>query len=99
VTIEDVAERVAGAAKLTVKVLVQRSRGNRRSEIRRIFAYVCHSEYGIPMTTIARYLAIAHSAASLAVRKGEELSENRKFTKVLKALRPKYFASHFISIS
>jgi hypothetical protein len=51
------------------------------------------------MTTIARYLAIAHSAASLAVRKGEELSENRKFTKVLKALRPKYFASHFISIS
>jgi hypothetical protein len=47
VTIEEAAERVAGAAKLTVKELVRRRRGNWRSDIRRIFAYVCYGEYGI----------------------------------------------------
>ena len=88
VTIEDVAERVARAAKLTVKDLVRRSRGNWRSEIRRIFAYICHREYGMPITAIARYLDIAHSPASLAARRGEELSTDKKYAKVLMALRP-----------
>ncbi|MBN1130819.1 MAG: transposase [Chitinispirillaceae bacterium] len=88
VSIDDVAEKVAGAAHLTVKDIVRRSRGNRRSDIRRIFAYVCRHDYGMPITAIARYLAIAHSPASLAVRRGGELAGDKQFAKVLKALRP-----------
>jgi chromosomal replication initiation ATPase DnaA len=88
VTIQDVAGKVARASGITEEQLLHRSRGNRRSEIRKVFAYLCYREFGFPITEIARYFKIAHSPASLSVRGGEILAKTKKYAKVLTALRP-----------
>ena len=87
-SIEDIAEKVTKIAGTSTKELLQRSRGNWRSNFRKLFAYICYREYGVSIVDIAEFLGIAHSAASLAVRQGENLSGDQLFAKVLIALRP-----------
>lgn len=87
-SIEDSAEKVTKIAGTSTKELLQGSRGNWRSNFRKLFAYICYREYGISIVDIAEFLGIAHSPASLAVRQGENPSGDPLFAKVLIALRP-----------
>ena len=88
VTVEDIAQRFVAAAGITINDLRRRGRGSGRSELRRLFSYVCHKMYDIPITEIAQFLEISHSPASVSVRIGEEIANDRRYLKVLTALRP-----------
>jgi putative transposase len=88
VSIEVIAEKVSAAAGIGVKELLQRSRGNWRADIRKVFAFICYREYNISIVAIARFLNIAHSAVSLAIRQAEKLRLKPDVVKLLLALRP-----------
>jgi REP element-mobilizing transposase RayT len=87
-TIDELAARFACALKLGKIELLCRARGNSRSAARKVFAYLCHREYGFSIVEIAHYLGCTHSPVSLAVRQGEEIAKTKEFANVLIALRP-----------
>jgi chromosomal replication initiation ATPase DnaA len=87
-SIEAIAEKVSAAAGIRVKELLQRSRGNWRADVRKVFAFICYREYSISIVAIAKYLNIAHSAVSLAIRQAEKLRLKPDVVKLLLALRP-----------
>jgi putative transposase len=88
-SIEDIAEKISAAAGIGVKELLQRSRGNWRADVRKVFAFICYREYNISIVAIAKFLNIAHSAVSLAIRQAEEVRLRPIAAKLLLALRPR----------
>jgi putative transposase len=87
-SIEALAEKVSAAAGINVQELLQRSRGNWHADVRKIFAFICYREYSISIVAIAKYLNIAHSAVSLAIRQAEGPGLKPYVVKLLIALRP-----------
>jgi REP element-mobilizing transposase RayT len=86
--IDDVATKIAKAAGIAKHELWWRGRANRRSALRKIFAYICYRMYGFTIAEVARYLDCTHSPMSLAARQGQELAGKKEFTNILIALRP-----------
>jgi hypothetical protein len=79
---------VSAAAGMGVKELLQRSRGNWRADVRKVFAFICYREYDIPIVAIAGFLKIAHSAVSHAMRQAEAFRQKSNAAKLLSAVRP-----------
>jgi len=87
-TITDLALRFAAVAGIGIDVLCRRARKKHNANLRKLFAYVCHNEYGFTVVEIARFLGCTHSPMSLAARHGEEIAKNDQYAKILMALRP-----------
>lgn len=87
-SIEDVAAKYAALAGIMPEDLIHRARGNFRAAARKVFAYICHHEYGFSIVEISRYFGCSHSPMSLAARQGEMIAHDKPFVNILMALRP-----------
>jgi len=88
VTIHDLAVTYCHAAGITETELLRRSHKRDQSALRKLFAYLCRTEYGFPVVEIASYFGIDGSSASLSIQKGAEVAAEKQFEKQIISLRP-----------
>lgn len=55
---------------------------------RTLFAYLCRTEYGLPVVEIGRYLGISGPPMSIRIAEGERLVQADSWRKIFRNLRP-----------
>lgn len=87
IRIDELAERMAKAVHLPVKSFRTRGRMNRASKVRKVFAFICRSEYEFPVTEIGRFLNMQAPPTCVSISQGAKIAGESEFTKILKRLR------------
>jgi REP element-mobilizing transposase RayT len=88
VTLEDIAEKVCVACGVSVEQLRRRTRATHAASVRKLFAYLCRTEYGFAVVDIGRFLGTSGPPMSVRIGEGAELVKSKPFDTIFRNLRP-----------
>jgi hypothetical protein len=88
-TLADIASKVCAECGISIEQLRRRTRATHTASLRKLFAYLCRSEYGFAVNEIGHYLGTGGPPMSTRIAEGAELIKKAPFDKIFRNLRPK----------
>ncbi|MBD3320996.1 MAG: hypothetical protein GF350_07890 [Chitinivibrionales bacterium] len=76
ITVDKIARKVCSKLNVQHLDIKKKSRGNARSDARKIIAYLANRHFQIPLISVARYFNISSPSASKMVNLGEKLMDD-----------------------